>query len=211
VPKVHGVFTQVKSFAYHRGTSAMLLCVHDSSTNRIMQQWTGSFFKRTPLASLGLRVQLGHRRNEMCRDRQPGHQDLVVIHTNGIHEVAVDYCVCQEVAKVGDFWQQLMRQQWYPGSTTKPRTVCTFGMLKHFHALTLEGKMSLHGFYGRVEKRTDNTGTVSLKVCRRIHCGKYLCANDSIIVSISCIFQNYKTVATPQDSAARRNCKQAQS
>jgi len=129
-----------------------------------MKEWTGLFFRRTSLKSLGLRVQLGHSCSEQCGGRRPAHTDFVVLHNNGIHNVALDYCLCQSSGDVGDYWQQLMRRKWFPGSVLEPRTACTFEVLELFHRLTLQGKMSLYDFYAGLEKRTDNTGTSKPKV-----------------------------------------------
>ena len=130
----------------------------------LLKEWTGNFFKRTTLKTLGLRVQLGHVGKKQCGGRRPAHTDFVVLHTNGIHNVGLDYCLCQSTEEVGDYWQQLMRRKWFPGSVLEPRTACTFEVLELFHRLTLQGKMSLYDFYAGLEKRTDNTGTLKLKV-----------------------------------------------
>ncbi|KAF9065246.1 hypothetical protein BDP27DRAFT_1197275, partial [Rhodocollybia butyracea] len=44
--------------------------------------------------SLGLRIQLGHKAGSACLLPQPAHTDFAVLHTNGIHEINLDFCGC---------------------------------------------------------------------------------------------------------------------
>ncbi|KAF6744519.1 hypothetical protein DFP72DRAFT_993376 [Ephemerocybe angulata] len=58
-------------------------------------RWNGHFFVKTPLKSLGLRMQLGHSRGEVCPlpDTAWG-DDFVIIDVDGVHTLGVDYCAC---------------------------------------------------------------------------------------------------------------------
>lgn len=58
------------------------------------QRWNGRFFESTTLKSLGLRVQLGHW-HLRCINPIAGAEDFTVLHVNGIHKVAVDFCGCK--------------------------------------------------------------------------------------------------------------------
>jgi len=88
----------------------------------------------------------------------------MVIHTNGFHDVSVDFCSCQPRASVGEYWQQLMRREWFPATFEKPQSCCTFAALRLFHHLTLQGKLSIYDFYNSLERYTDNAGIHTPKV-----------------------------------------------
>lgn len=59
----------------------------------ILQKWNGSHFESTSLKSMGLKIVLNHTSNR-CDAPTPCHTSLVVLHTNGIHEVSFQYCGC---------------------------------------------------------------------------------------------------------------------
>lgn len=90
-----------------------------------------------------------------CKNPITGHQEFVVLHSNGIHKVAVDYCGCERQIT---FHRQLLRHGWYPGSQLFPRTCATFRLLERFHLLSLCSKLSVYDFYRTLEKLTSNTG-----------------------------------------------------
>lgn len=79
---------------------------------------------------------------------------FVVIHSNGIHRVAVDYCRCTSLSHR----QQLLRIGWWPATPLEPRTCATMEVLRHFHLLTLQGKLPGYSFLKALELQTDNTG-----------------------------------------------------
>ena len=103
---------------------------------------------------MGLRVQLGHI-NSVCVAPQPGHKDFIVIHTNGLHNVAVDFCGCEK--RTTSNHQQLIRSEWFPATVHHPQTCATFRLLELFHVVTLTGKLSAHEIYKSLEYLTDNT------------------------------------------------------
>jgi hypothetical protein len=140
--------------------SVYLLC----TISYISQKWNGEHFEGATLARIGLRVQLGHPPGVRCPNPKAGHHDFTVIHTNGLHRVVVDYCECDNLANAGSRRQQLLRREWYPATHTEPQTCCTFRVLQHFHMQTLQGKIMAYNYYSALEKLTDNTGMVPLKV-----------------------------------------------
>ncbi|KII87536.1 hypothetical protein PLICRDRAFT_113331, partial [Plicaturopsis crispa FD-325 SS-3] len=123
-----------------------------------IEKWTGSCFVRSSLNALGLRVQLGNHARDRCKNPHPASDTFTVVHTTGIHRVAVDYCQCADAVDAGLYRQQLLRFGWYPATHDLPGTACTFRMLEHFHLATLQGKISAYDYYGALEKLTDNTG-----------------------------------------------------
>ena len=123
--------------------------------------WNGSFFQRTTLHDLGLRVQLGHAFEQPCSSRTAANATFRVIHSNGIHCVAVDYCRCDGIP----FYKQLLRIGWWPATPLDPRSAATFEVLRHFQLLNLQGKVTGYSFYQALEYQTDNTGLKVPPVC----------------------------------------------
>ena len=111
-------------------------------------------------------MQLGHFNGEMCSHPSSAHNEFIVIHTNGLHRVNVDFCQCEAFASgcSGELRQQLLRMEWYPATIHEPQTVCTFCLLEHFHRMTLQGKVTIYDYYGGLEKLTDAAGIESVKV-----------------------------------------------
>jgi CxC2 like cysteine cluster associated with KDZ transposases len=131
----------------------------------VFQMWNGLFFQRTTLRDLGLRVQLGHAYGRSCPSRFPANSNFRVIHSNGIHQVAIDQCRCYDVP----LNKQLLRIGWWPATPLEPRTAATFEVLKHFHILNLQGKVTGYSFYQTLEYQTDNTGLQPPPVCPLIY------------------------------------------
>jgi len=103
---------------------------------------------------MGLRIQLNHLSNP-CNNPQPCHRDFRVLHTNGVHEIGLDFCGCE---RESPRYIQLLRRQLFPATQVNPRTCATFGLLKQFHLLTLTSKVSAYDYYRALERLTDNTG-----------------------------------------------------
>lgn len=84
-----------------------------------------------------------------CDDR------LRIIHTTGVHDVAISYCACnREVPR--DL--QLLRRRLYPASQNRVRTCVTFALLKLLHLFALMGKISTYDMYRSIERLSNNTG-----------------------------------------------------
>lgn len=84
----------------------------------------------------------------------------MVLHTNGLHYVAVEFCKCWGLQRR----TQLLRLGWWPATPFDPQTCATFAVLRHFHLLNLQGKLPAYDFYRALELRTDNTGLQPLPV-----------------------------------------------
>ncbi|KAF8056697.1 hypothetical protein FPV67DRAFT_1678069 [Lyophyllum atratum] len=105
-----------------------ILLRHQHNFLHHLEEWTGTYFKKTSLKSLGLRVQLGHPPGETCSNfKQPP-------------------------------FIQLLRQRWFPASVDRPRTAATLSVLKLFQMISFESKPSALEFYNGVKRLTDNTG-----------------------------------------------------
>ncbi|KAF9471168.1 hypothetical protein BDN70DRAFT_939144 [Pholiota conissans] len=105
------------------------------------------------------RMQLGHPTTGKCPVPVPAFNDsFVIIDSDGIHEVALDFCGCgQSISKV----VQLLRARLFPSTVIDPKTAATFRVLETFQMLTFTSKISGYEFYCALARRTDNTGTRS--------------------------------------------------
>lgn len=119
-----------------------------------VKKWTGPHFERVSLRSLGLKLQLNHA-GLHCQCPVSSHVDLVVLHTNGIHSVNIQYCGCSRAIPQH---LQLLRRRLYPGSQITVKTCATFSLLRQFHKLAWTTKASTYDFYRALEKSTCNTG-----------------------------------------------------
>ncbi|KAJ3816114.1 hypothetical protein F5880DRAFT_1494600, partial [Lentinula raphanica] len=122
-----------------------------------IKRWNGHFFEDTSLQEMGLRIQLGHPDGSICPYPAPGPADFVVINTNKIHRVTLDFCHCP-LSVMKPHWEQLMLNEWLPATTDRPKTACTFRALEQFHMLSYRGKITAYDYYTTLEKLTDNLG-----------------------------------------------------
>lgn len=90
-----------------------------------------------------------------CVNPVPCHIDMYVLHTNGIHQVAIDFCGCQRAIPQHI---QLLRRGFYPASQITIRTCATFELLKRLHMLAITTKASTYDFYRALERLTTNDG-----------------------------------------------------
>ncbi|KAJ7024743.1 hypothetical protein C8F04DRAFT_968613 [Mycena alexandri] len=118
------------------------------------------FFRKVSLASLGLRVQLGHQVGDKCEAPERGHKEFVVLHTNGIHVVQVDFCGagCKGALQAGPPEVQLLRARWFPATHEIPRTCATIDLLDQFREETLQAKTTMYDAYRVLERLTNNVG-----------------------------------------------------
>ncbi|KAK7461259.1 hypothetical protein VKT23_008434 [Stygiomarasmius scandens] len=133
--------------------------IHADRPLDIIEQWNGVFFRRVSLQSLGVVVQLGHRRGETCPNPRTISK-FTVLHVNGIHNATLAFCNCPGRHQAGEWRQQLMRRRWYPATHTDPHTAATFEVLNQFHVMTLQGKVCTYDYYNGLEKLRNNAGLV---------------------------------------------------
>ncbi|KAJ7019382.1 hypothetical protein C8F04DRAFT_1197732, partial [Mycena alexandri] len=72
------------------------LCIvarHQVLPTHWIQEWTGDFFKRVSLSTLGLVVQLGHTPGAACPTMRRGRYKFTLIDVNGLHNVANMNCL----------------------------------------------------------------------------------------------------------------------
>ncbi|KAF7305217.1 CxC2 domain-containing protein [Mycena kentingensis (nom. inval.)] len=127
-----------------------------------IEKWTGMYFQRDSLKNAGLRIQLGHVEGEPCLVPHAGHSDFTIMHLNGIHDVAVDFCGCEHHERA-DHATQLLHSRYYPSTGPRPRTCATFACLDDFHSLSLYAKTSAYDYYRALEYRTNASGVKPLE------------------------------------------------
>jgi CxC2 like cysteine cluster associated with KDZ transposases len=126
------------------------------------KHWNGKYFKRVSLKLLGCRIQLGHPTHERCPIPTPASGDsFVIIDTNGIHDVGLDFCGC---GTGGNPVQQLLRYRLFPATVQQPNTAATFRALHHFQLLSFETKCSVQEYHQTLMRESDNTGLANVKV-----------------------------------------------
>lgn len=119
------------------------------------QEWNGTFFKRVSLKSLGLVVQLGHTPGSSCSTMRKGKYKFTLIDVNGVHNIAVQFCHCDERIT---HRQQLMRVCWWPATVVDPSTCATFNVLRLFQNMNCLGKISAFHFLRSLELLTNADG-----------------------------------------------------
>ncbi|KAF7321401.1 CxC2 domain-containing protein [Mycena kentingensis (nom. inval.)] len=153
----HAEYRCTECHAYGLVCKRCVVTMHAYSPFHWVQKWTGTFYKRVPLKSLGLRVQLGHPVGEECPSRLLGPAEFLVLHRNGIHEVGVDFCGCHAHGQ-DSFPMQLLRARLYPATTERPQTCVTLDCLDDFHSSSLHTKSSAYDYYASLESLTDGSG-----------------------------------------------------
>ncbi|PPQ79259.1 hypothetical protein CVT24_007540 [Panaeolus cyanescens] len=152
----HALFRCQSCFVPELLCNACTIQRHKNQPLHRIQQWNGTYFVDVSLKSMGLRVQLNHLSpSSTCPVPRTCHVNLIVLHTNGIHEVAFDYCGCSR--SVPDYIQ-LLRRRIYPASQQVIKTCASFELLELFHKIALTTKASTHDLYEAINKLTDSTG-----------------------------------------------------
>lgn len=150
------------------------------------QRWTGEFFEKTSLQELGLRVQLLHPPGKRCTWSEKAPAKFVVLHTTGIHRVSVDFCGCVLHGKPKvERRVQLMRTAWWPASTIDPQTCATFALLKDFHLLSLQGKLSVFDYYHALELKSNSSGTEKVPVSLLLYSPSFALTSGILVPSPS--------------------------
>ncbi|KIJ12364.1 hypothetical protein PAXINDRAFT_163929 [Paxillus involutus ATCC 200175] len=134
---------------------------HAQNLLHTIKKWNSQFFEQVSLKDLGLRVQLGHKPGEACGNPTCAFNDqFVVLDTNGIHTISLYFCGCK---RASSHVQQLLRFSWFPATSTRPRTAAMFRLLKQYHLVSLESKLSAYEFYNALSRLTNNTGLLDVK------------------------------------------------
>ena len=121
-----------------------------------IEKWTGAYFMKTSLKLLGYILHLGHRGapcpNATHNKAHSRVRPMVIIHPNGLHNIAVQFCYCYGAPPDAI---QLLNAQLFPATMEHPETAFSFGALDHFHQLTLSSKKPLYDYDDCLVKLTD--------------------------------------------------------
>jgi hypothetical protein len=123
--------------------------------------WNRLFFEWSTLKDISLCVQLGHASREFCPTRELACKDFIVIHTNGIHIIMVDYCRCHSLPH----HTKLLWIAWWPVTPLEPKTCATMEVLHHFKLLNFQGRLTGFSFYQVLQYKMDNSGLNKLPMC----------------------------------------------
>lgn len=118
-------------------------------------------FRVTSLRKLGLCVQLGHGGLPCEFQIRSDNFGFVVIDTNGIHQVNINFCGCIEAPPPR---QQLLEVGWWPSTPKDPQTAATMNVLRTFHVLSLQGQIAPTDFYRGLEQLMDGDGLSTVPV-----------------------------------------------
>ncbi|SJL12375.1 uncharacterized protein ARMOST_15801 [Armillaria ostoyae] len=131
-----------------------MVAAHEGLPLHRIEEWCSSFFRKTTLAQLGLKYELGHEYRTPCLFPAIV-PDFVVVDTEGIHTVNMAFCNCTQ----GIPWHiQLLRQRLFPVTTIYPHSAFTFRVLHLFQLLSFMSKVSAYEFYHTLARLTDNSG-----------------------------------------------------
>ncbi|KAJ7043422.1 hypothetical protein C8F04DRAFT_1250850 [Mycena alexandri] len=127
--------------------------MHAKNPLHIIDEWDGDRFHHTSLQALGLRVRLCH---DDCVS-PTAVDNFVLLDTNYIHHLSVDFCGCER--RHGTPRRtELLRKRWYPATHDTPRTAATFNCLNFFIIQTHQAKTTMYDFYSAMERSTNGAG-----------------------------------------------------
>lgn len=149
-------------FQTHLLCKTCILAAHVHLPFHHVQEWTGAYFKRTSLATLGATIPLCHR-GQSCPNRLPSRgRPTVVVHVNGIHNVHIQYCECADSPSEAI---QLTRCQLFPATMEQPATAFTFDVLRDFHVHSLASKKSTMDHFTALQNHTNKAFPQNTPVC----------------------------------------------
>ncbi|PBK64790.1 hypothetical protein ARMSODRAFT_1022781 [Armillaria solidipes] len=157
-PGVAG-FCCVDCLGDHMECKQCILHCHQCMPLHRIEEWKGEYFERVTLQSLGLHIQLGHAGRE-CDAIHEGPSDFTVLHTNGIHQIAIDFCNCSQRLQ---HHEQLLRFRWFPATVHQPQTCATFAVLNNFQTMNHAGKLSAWEHFVTLINLMDNLGILMRK------------------------------------------------
>ncbi|KAL1684796.1 hypothetical protein GGG16DRAFT_119464, partial [Schizophyllum commune] len=138
-----GDFLQCKSCCLKR---------HQCMPLHVIQSWTGAYWEKTSLATMGLIYQIGHG-GLPCVHPDPAVRTMVVV-DEILHTVHYRYCSCRGLRSLNSV-KQLLRNQWYPATVTDPETCITFKALDTFRLASVHANVNVNNWLKAIEERTD--------------------------------------------------------
>ncbi|KAL1658415.1 hypothetical protein GGF50DRAFT_92641 [Schizophyllum commune] len=132
---------------------------HQCMPLHTIEEWTGEYWSKVSLASMGLVYQLGHG-GRPCARPEPAIRTVTVL-DHEIHTVRLQYCGCR-LGPTTEHAVQLLRNRWYPATATNPETCATFALLDWFRLASVHANVNTHGLIKVMEMRTDPLGLKSV-------------------------------------------------
>ncbi|KIM36002.1 hypothetical protein M413DRAFT_20657 [Hebeloma cylindrosporum] len=144
-------------FGYELTCIACFIASHSNLPTHWAEVWDSEqgFFVRHDIATLQdniASVNLGHC-GRPCPSQHAANLKFTIIDINGIHQTKIRFCSCEGFPIRTE---QLMRAKLFPATMTQPTTAFTFPVLKQFHLLHLEGKLSAYDFIGALRRLSDS-------------------------------------------------------
>jgi hypothetical protein len=152
-----------------------IISAHIKTPLHHIGEWSGTHFNRTSLFALGASLCLGHS-GDKCRHRLPGPgRSTVVVHTNGIHQVRIEYCRCELPSEYSDALQ-LAQSRLFPATMERPETAFTFDVLNDFHLHSLTSKKAVMDYVDALRKHTNSAfpHNVPVRMLVALKSGSYL-------------------------------------
>lgn len=129
-----------------------------------VERWTGSFFERTTLGILGLKLYCGHQ-GAPCPSASEGHVSLVtIVDAGGIHELPVYECRCPLSVPHPSLAEQLTLMRIFPATDSRPENAATFQALEDFDKHNLCGKESILDYSEVVRRKTNSVAPHRVRV-----------------------------------------------
>ena len=124
------------------------------------------FFVRKDISTLrdgGYATTLGHGGEQCPTNVATAVAPLLarVVHLNGVHGTLIHFCHC---SGVGDKFTQMKDDGLFPGSAKDPETCFTTDVLRHFHLLSNQSKISAYNYFATLQRLTDNVFTRDVQV-----------------------------------------------
>ncbi|OCH85162.1 hypothetical protein OBBRIDRAFT_740373 [Obba rivulosa] len=123
--------------------------------------WEDGFFKHYDLYALDLVLDLGHQ-GRPCPHRSTAekHESLTVVHTNGVHKIAIHQCHCPGRPPL---LNQLILAGLFPGTVKRPASAFTVELLREWHIHALVSKKSAYNYVRALYRLSDNAFPSSVK------------------------------------------------
>lgn len=84
-------------------------------------------------------------------DKDLGYQrkQLTIVHTNGVHQCEVEWCMCQSEIS---HYEQLLKSRLFPATVLLPSTAFTLEALSMLHLIRVECKVASSSYYSLLQR-----------------------------------------------------------
>ena len=121
------------------------ICSHIHNPFHRIERRTGTHLEMTMLAHLGLTLRLGHL-GILCNKASTA-VNTTMVHINGIQECLISYCNCDSIdERLRSRPGQLLHIGLCAASFKCTQTVFSVVLLKHFHPLSTQSKLTAHNY-----------------------------------------------------------------